>query len=215
MFVSVVTAIDAHENRTTRVIDIGGAFLLADIKLTGIVVHVRLNKIMTALLVKIDPSYAEFVDRNGTLVVELDKALYGCVEAAALWHQDLSNTLVDFGYVRNPYDICVFNKVDQAGVQSTIVLHVDDLLVTCADERVIDEFEACLRLAYPEITVRGGEVIGYLGMTFDFCIKGEVKVTMTNTITEVLDGCGVTATRKTPATETLFDVREDSPLSSE
>ena len=213
--VFVVTAIAAHENRTTRVIDIGGAFLLADIKLTGIVVHVRLNKIMTAILVKIDQSYTEFVDRNGTLVVELDKALYGCVEAAALWHQDLSKTLVDFGYVRNPYDICVFNKLNEAGVQCTIVLHVDDLLVTCYDERAIDELEACLRLAYPEITVQGGEVIGYLGMTFDFRVKGEVKVTMANTITEVLDGCGVTATRKTPATETLFDVREDSPLSSE
>ena len=57
--VFVVTAIAAHENRTTRVIDIGGAFLLADIKLTGIVVHVRLNKIMTAILVTIDPSYVE------------------------------------------------------------------------------------------------------------------------------------------------------------
>ena len=109
----------------------------------------------------------------------------------------------------------MFNKLDETGVQSIIVLHVDDLLVTCDDERVIDELEACLRLAYPEITVRGGEVIGYLGMTFDFRAKGEVKVTMANTITEVLEGCGVTATRKTPATETLFDVREDSPLSSE
>ena len=71
--------------------------------------------------------------------MELDKALYGCVEAAALWHQDLSKTLVNFGYARNPYDICVFNKVDEAGVQSTIVLHVDDLLVTCA---VMSELEA-------------------------------------------------------------------------
>jgi len=205
--VFVVTAVAAHENRTTRVIDIGGAFLMVDIKLTGIVVHVKLNKIMTVLLVR-------FVDCNGTLVVEQDKALYGCVETAALLHQDLSKTLVDFGYVCNPYDICVFNKVDEAGVQSTIVLHVDDVLVTCADERVIEELEACLRLGYPEITVRGGEVIGYLGMTFDFRVKDEVKVTMANTITEVLEGCGVTATRKMPATETLFDVREDSPLSS-
>jgi len=58
-------------------------------------------------------------------------------------------------------------------------------------------------------------IIGYLGMTFDFCVKGEVKVPMANAFAEVLEGCGVTVTRKTPATETLFDGREDSPLFSE
>jgi hypothetical protein len=213
--VFVVAAIAAHENRRARVIDIGGAFLLADIKSTGILVHVRLNKIMAAILIKIDPSYESFLEANGTLVVELDKALYGCVEAAALWHRDLCRTLLEFGYIANPYDVCVFNKVDETGVQSTIVLHVDDLLVTCVDDHIIDQLEACLRRAYPEITVRGGDVIGYLGMSFDFRVAGEVKVTMENSVAEILEGCGVTTGRKTPATECLFDVREESPVSSE
>ncbi len=45
----------------------------------------RLNAQMTSISVMIDLSYEKYVESDGTLVVELDKALYGCVEAAALW----------------------------------------------------------------------------------------------------------------------------------
>ena len=38
----------------------------------------RLDKVMTELLLKIDPSYEVYLEQNGTVVVELDKALYGC-----------------------------------------------------------------------------------------------------------------------------------------
>jgi hypothetical protein len=212
--VFAIAAIAANEGRRARVIDVGGAFLLADITATGILVHVRLNKLMAGILVKIDPSYEDFRADDGSVVVELDKALYGCIEAAALWYQNICSTLEQFGYVRNPYDACVFNKTDKYGVQSTIVLHVDDMMVTCVDDSIIDELEAHLRMAYPEITVRDGEVIGYLGMTFDFRVKGEVKVTMEGCVTDILAKSGVTAAKATPASECLFDVRVDSPLSS-
>ncbi len=36
------------------------------------------------MLVLIDPEHAQFVEERGTSVFELSKALYGCVEAAAL-----------------------------------------------------------------------------------------------------------------------------------
>ena len=213
--VFAVAAIAAHEGRKARVIDVGGAFLLADIKSTGILVHVRLSKIMAGILIKIDSSYIEFVEDDGTVVVELEKALYGCIEAAALWYKNIVLTLETFGYVQNPYDSCVFNKTNEVGVQSTVVLHVDDMLVTCVDDGIINELEACLRVAYPEITVRDGEVIGYLGMTFDFCVQGEVKVTMEGCVSDILNTCGVSSVKTTPASECLFDVREDSPASTE
>ncbi len=53
---------------------------------------------------KIDPSYAVFLEPRGTVVVELDKALYGCVEAAALWYDDLKKTIQRDGFEENPYD---------------------------------------------------------------------------------------------------------------
>jgi predicted phage tail protein len=54
--VMIVAAIAAHEGRSVITIDIGGAFLNASIASTGVKVHVRLDKIMTAMLVKLDPS---------------------------------------------------------------------------------------------------------------------------------------------------------------
>ena len=39
---------------------------------------------MTQLLIEIDASYKQFVEADGSMVVQLEKALYGCVEAAAL-----------------------------------------------------------------------------------------------------------------------------------
>ena len=90
--------------------DIGGAFLNADITSTGIKVHIRLNKMLTAMLVLIYPEHLKFVERQGTSVVQLDKALYGCVEAAALWYTNLCTTLVSGGLDANLYDPCVSIK---------------------------------------------------------------------------------------------------------
>ena len=82
--VLTIAAIAAAEGREVVVIDIGGAFLNADMTPTGVVVHMRLDRIMSSMLIKIDPSYEQFLESNGSMLVQLDKALYGCVEASAL-----------------------------------------------------------------------------------------------------------------------------------
>ena len=82
-------SIAAAENRFVMIVDIGGAFLNASMHPTGVIVHMRLSALMASILVKIDPSYTNFLESDGTLVVKLDKALDGCVEAAALWFEDI------------------------------------------------------------------------------------------------------------------------------
>ena len=91
--------------------DIGGAFLNADITSTGIKVHMRLNRVLTDMLVLIDPKHACFVEERGTSLVKLNKALYGCLEAAALWYSDLCVTMRGDGFTPIPYDQCVHNKI--------------------------------------------------------------------------------------------------------
>ncbi len=49
------------------------------------------------------------LEPRGTVVVELDKALHGCVESAALWYDDLKKTIQRDGFDENPYDRCIFN----------------------------------------------------------------------------------------------------------
>ena len=153
-------------------IDIGGALLNADIAPTGVKVHMRLDRMMTQMLIEIDASYKQFVEADGSMVVQLDKALYGCVEAAALWYSDLRSKLEKDGFVANPYDACVLNKLGPDGVQIAVVVHVDDLMVTSASVTNLASFELYLQSAYPQISVHRGAILDYIGMTFDFTVPG-------------------------------------------
>ena len=86
------TAIAAKQNRAIATVDFPGAFLNSDMPLTGdLVVYMRLNKQLTAALIQIDATYNKYMHKNGTCIVKLKKALYGCVESAKLWYDKLSS----------------------------------------------------------------------------------------------------------------------------
>ena len=212
--VLAIAAIAAAENRKVIAIDIGGAFLNADMSPTGVDVHMRLDRVMSTMLVQLDPSYEKFRGINDTVVVRLDKALYGCVEASLLWYKDLKNKLVTDGFIENPYDRCVFNKIGSSGKQVSIVLHVDDLMVTSESQADLDTFGLYLKRVYPETRTNSGTRLDYVGMTFDFTTIGQVCVTMHKCVEDILSGCGVETTKVTPGSSVLFDVR-DAPKATE
>ena len=121
--VFAMAALAVREKRVMKTVDIGGAYLNASMAESGVIVHMRLDKVMTTILVKIDPKFAEFVTEDGLSVVQLDKALYGCVEAAHLWYLMLREKLEAYGFEANPAEPCVFNKLNEAGVQISLTLH--------------------------------------------------------------------------------------------
>jgi len=213
--VFAVAAIAAAEGRHVVVTDIGGAFLNASMEPTGVKVHMRLDARMAAMVVQLDPRYAKFIEHNGCMVVELDKALYGCVEASLLWYNDLCAKLVEYGFTANPYDKCVFNKFDETGTQITVVLHVDDLLITSVDRALIDDFHVYLNSVYSETKSSAGPVVNYIGMCLDFSTQGEVRITMENCVQDILRSCGDVTVKPTPAASTLFDVREHAMKATE
>jgi hypothetical protein len=86
--VFTILAIAAHEGRKAAVVDIGGVFLNAEMR-TGLSVHMRLDRVMSDMLIRLKPSYSKFLDVSHHLVVLLNRALYGCVESAALWYDNL------------------------------------------------------------------------------------------------------------------------------
>lgn len=213
--VYAIAAIAAQEKRQQVVIDIGGAFLNADMSPTGVDMRMRLNKVMTQMLVEIDPSNREFVDHDGTMVVQLDKALHGCVEASNLLYNDLRGKLISSSFSMNPYDNCVFNKIKRDGAQTTVVVHVDDLFVTSASESNLKAFCSYLKSVYPETKETTGDIIDYIGMTFDFTKNGQVSVTMDNCINDILSSSKVAKEASSPATKTLFTVRDAKKLSQQ
>ena len=60
-----------------------------------------------------------------------------------------------------------------------------------------------------------GRVLDYVGMSFDFTKRGEVKVTMGNCVNDILDGCENFKEMSSLASPTLFDVRSTTKATVE
>ena len=211
----------AAERRTVTTLDIGSAYLNAampkDDPLRA--VHMRISPEIATFLIKLDPEMAKFQLKNGSIIVELDQALYGCIESAVLWYQELSSTMDTLGYKANPLDPCVFNSV-RAHVQTTVAVYVDDLLITGNDAISMSMLIDGLKKKYKELKVVTGKVHNYLGMVLDFTTDDYVSVSqagMTLDITrdKPLDAVtphkdGHANSTKTPAPTYLFDVTSTS-----
>ena len=114
--VLMIAVIAAWERRTVATMDIGGAYLNADME--GPAVHMRINKQVSELLCHLDESYRPFVQANGKIVVKLLKALYGCIQSSLLWYRHLKSSLESIGFEANAKDNCVFN-LNRDGYQCT------------------------------------------------------------------------------------------------
>jgi len=112
-----------------------------------------LDKERATVLVWLRPEYAKFLRPDGTMVVELTRALYGCVESARLWFNDLSSFLESIGFKSNPYDPCVFSKTLSNGNRFNIAVYVDDLLLGCKNLEALKELIAQLRNKYHDVTL--------------------------------------------------------------
>ena len=97
-------------------------------------IYMKLNKAVVDIILKNDPSFAEFVDSDGTAVVEIIRALYGLSDASGLWYEEISSFLKLYGFVENEVEKCVFNKMID-GKQCTILLYVDDMICSICLKR--------------------------------------------------------------------------------
>jgi hypothetical protein len=95
--------------------------------------------------------------------------------------------------VINTYDRCVANKMIE-GDQMTICFHVDDGKLSHRRTKVMDSMIEYLRQEYEIIfedgsgamTVSRGKIHKYLGMTLDYAVRGQVKITMFEYVNEIL-----------------------------
>ena len=88
--VYMISAIAAMEQRRVMTIDVGNAYLNANMNRD---VFMKIDPVMADLLAKVDPVYSRFKDIDGSIIVKLEKALYGCVESSQLWYDNLTNKL--------------------------------------------------------------------------------------------------------------------------
>ena len=106
----------ASKDKAVAAIDFPRALLNSMPEIPDVGDHVDLiglNKFHTSVLVKIDPSYSTYVQKNGTCVVRFKKALYGCVESAGMRYRKLFSYLLFLGYKPNKLDMCVFVRFER------------------------------------------------------------------------------------------------------
>jgi hypothetical protein len=115
-------------------------------------VIMKITGVLVDLLVDISPEvygpYVVYDKHKKALYVQVLCGLYGMLVAALLWYKYLRKDILEGkGYIFNPYDPCVANKIIDK-LRHTIGFHVDDIMGSYMDPRVNDDFEKWLNHMY-------------------------------------------------------------------
>ena len=230
-------ALAASEGEEVAVTDVTCAYLNAAMPKEdpNKLVFLRIDSFIAPMLVQADPTMAQYVTQTGTIIVELDRALYGCIESARLWFDELSSTLKEMGFIANDCDPCVMTRYNK-GVRITVIIYVDDLLISSRLLTLILWVITTLEKKYGKLKVSSGKVHSYIGMVLDFTNPEYVSVNQTGMIEDIISSTRAavedytsstpptpfrafanrlkivsSARPKTPAAPYLFNVSTDSP----
>ena len=146
--------------------DIPGVSMQADIDKQ---LFLKFDGDLVELLVQVEPTYQPYITYEGTqpiLYTELDKALYGMLQAVLLFWQKLSIFLTEkHGFVRNDYDWCVVKKM-VSGKQCTVAWYVDDIKMCHESQQVLEDLLTLLNNKFGKetpLTITHGKYMITLG----------------------------------------------------
>ena len=146
------------------VVDVESAYLNANFK-DG--VYMKLDRPVAQLMVELDGSYMEFLEDDGSMIVQVTKALYGLQQSAKLWYETLMRSLIAIGFQRSNYDQAVFFK--SIGDEKVIILvYVDDMLITGPKGEILkvkSEMEKTYTLKSSEVSPKE---VDYIGMKIQY-----------------------------------------------
>ena len=161
--VMITAAIAAQKHRDVMTIDLPGAYLHTDNDEETIMLFKgKLAELLVQVEPSLYCKYVITSSKDEPMLyVKLHKALYGLLRSALLFYRKLSQQLVDNGFTINNYDPCVATKAiptsttteliarannlryskdksnstfkAEDSYQQTVVLHVDDLMVSHID----------------------------------------------------------------------------------
>ena len=217
--------IDAKEGRDVATVDIPNAFVQTRLEDDKDKAIIRFRGALADYMIAVAPDfYGPYAikDSKGEtiLYVRILNALYGIMKAALLYYEKFVKDITAKGFVINPYDPCVANKMVN-GKQLTILWHVDDLKISHVHYLVVTDCCKWLKKKYEQLFEDGsgamkivrGKIHEYLGMTLDYSVRGEVKVTMIPYIKDIVEKFtkhhdDSEKVAVTPASEHLFTVDE-------
>jgi hypothetical protein len=199
--IMVILTHAAKRGHVLEIADIKGAFLHPHLDKR---IHMRLNKAVTAIFVEAHPEFKQFVNPDGTLIVQLNKAVYGLKEAAHLFQEHLSGVLIKLGWTRDETDPCLFTKWED-GKQCIVCTHVDDLLISHNSVELRDQLIHGLEDVYGPLKRQQGTDLRFLGMHVrQFPEKGIVEIDQRVFIEKLQERFGIEGKASTPTQDDIF-----------
>ena len=218
---SILMAIAAFEGRQLRVGDIPSAYLQADhVPANGRPVFIVADRHTTELIIKAMPEYQGLVRPNGTMVLQVAKAMYGLVESAWLWYKELEKHLLHLGYCVSHNDGGLFYKhviKDGKRIASNIAsVHVDDIISAATPNKegakLEQEFWGSMESRWPGIKLQRGPEYKHLSWNIRQCPKtGEIRKSQRDYLLEVVKTSGVEKEHNLPCRLDLTESDPNSP----
>jgi hypothetical protein len=207
---TVLGMVACHKWHVTVKIDIKGVFLQTPME--GEPTYMKLDRKMMKYVIKMFPELKKYVEEDDCLYTLILKAIYGCVQASALWYALICRTLEEGGYEVSKTDRCVFWKISSKSRIYLLLLHIDDILANVDREEAM-MLKARLEKAFGTIQFEEGGRLSYLGMQLELREEGTV-IDMSFYAKQLLEGKNFKVA-PSPSTKKTFEVDEGSPLLSE
>ena len=208
-----VLKISVEEERAMLVVDVGVAYLNATIDED---IYIILDVDISKILIEIKPELKKYLDSKGRLLMKIERALYGLIQSAKRWYETLAEVLEKNGFKQNMMDKCVFNKLESDGTQTTVVVYVDDLLITSKRKLHVYNVKDLIQQEFTDIKIKEGNELTYLGMVLKRNDKGDLEIEMKAYIKNVIDEWKGTHQNKAirpyviPAESNLFNDDEET-----
>jgi len=212
--IQMIIAISHKLNKKFTVLDVSNAYLNANMPDD---IYMRIGKDVVNIINEIGELDHNDVEPRGSMVVKLNRALYGCKESAKLWNIHVSTILIQLGYQPNPYDKCIFvkkvdNRIDYA------ILYVDDIIIISEEQREHINVIDSLTQQFHKLTIScrtDDSTFEYIGMKVVLCADGHVKFDMSNYIRRLLDEYNITEKAMYPYSNNLFTIRDIDKLDND
>jgi hypothetical protein len=199
------------DNHMVCNVDVKGAFVQTPME--GESIYLRIGKDIVKHIIEEFPTYQEYVTDEGSMFIEMLKAMYGCVQASLLWYKLLTQVLCGIRFTISEVDRCVLWLV-VGNIVNIILIYVDDILVF-ATRDVVDLVIKTLRDRFTWLTVeREEQSFSYLGMQLIWSAD-RLVVDMTYYLQQILEGVQGLQQRSVPGGKDTFQVNTGEVVGKE
>ena len=209
--VMLLFSLASYYSYDVSVLDVPCAFLhtkLPESDYTPMII----SKEEAEILVKINPSWVEYLLNNGEMLVLVTGGLYGLPQSPKLWYDALTKAIIKLGYKKSAMDPCLFVKIVSSSERSYLSLHVDDIGHFYTHKYFQVELENMLKKEFTEPTVQSGDEGIYLGLEYKFNrVDKSLEIGMSKYISKLLEEFQIYSGSKTCCAQNFMEIDNDSP----